>query len=41
MKNGLRVLAFIALVFCIASCGKMSEPSPIEGSGYPHTYPRR
>ncbi len=30
-----------ALIFNISACGKVSSPSPIEGSGYPHTYPRR
>lgn len=41
MKNGLKVLALFLLILGISACGKMSEPSPIEGSGYPHTYPRR
>ena len=31
---------FASCVLSIAACGKMSDPKPISGSGYPHTYPR-
>ena len=30
----------IAAVITTSSCGKISAPSAIEGSGYPHSYPR-
>lgn len=44
MKYILRALVFSLLLTAVASlsaCGKMSAPSPIEGSGYPHEYPHR
>ena len=28
------------LALCIGACGKMSNIEPVEGSGYPHAYPR-
>lgn len=36
---------FISCILCagvlsISACGKISDPKPIEGSGYPHTYPK-
>lgn len=31
----------ISTIFAITACGKVSGAVPIEGSGYPHTYPRR
>lgn len=36
------VAAFICagIVCGLTACGKMSEPVPYEGSGYPHSYPR-
>ena len=34
------VLVVLALVMCLGACGKVSSPEPLEGSGYPHTYPR-
>ncbi len=33
--------AFMALILLSSACGKISDPVPIEGSGYPHSYPRR
>jgi len=30
----------IAGILSISACGKISDPKPIEGSGYPHSYPR-
>lgn len=30
----------IASVAATSSCGKISAPATIEGSGYPHSYPR-
>ena len=43
MKNicRLTVLAAFAVVLALSACGKMAPPSPVEGSGYPHTYPKR
>ena len=35
------LLIMMSLLLFITACGKMSPPEPIEGSGYPHTYPRR
>ena len=35
------VILFLAVViFSLTACGKVSNPSPLEGSGYPHSYPR-
>ena len=28
------------LIISTSACGRISENVPIEGSGYPHTYPR-
>ena len=33
------VLLFAAVIH-LSACGKMSNPSPLEGTGYPHDYPR-
>lgn len=38
-KNVLIALSIVAIL-AISSCGKMSAPTPLEGSGYPHDYPR-
>lgn len=35
------VLAVMSLILLMSACGKVSAPVPVEGSGYPHTYPRR
>jgi len=35
------VLAILGLMLSLNACGKVSSPIPLEGSGYPHTYPRR
>ncbi len=35
------ILALCLVILALGGCGKMSAPSPIEGSGYPHSYPRR
>lgn len=44
MKKICKIFAFL-LLFAITAelsgCGKMSNPEPIEGSGYAHEYPRR
>jgi len=43
MKNfcTLIMLLFVALsISTLSGCGKMSNPEPLEGSGYPHRYPR-
>ena len=34
------VLAVLGLVLSLNACGKVSSPVPLEGSGYPHTYPQ-
>lgn len=44
MKNALKVFALfiaVASVLSLSGCGKMSDPVPVEESGYPHQYPRR
>lgn len=44
MKDAIKVFMICMLVLSIsglAGCGKVSNPEPIEGSGYPHIYPRR
>jgi len=33
----LAALGFVVL----GACGKMSDPAPLEGSGYPHVYQRK
>ncbi len=43
MEYATKIFAYIALALCflnISACGKISDPKPIEGSGYPHIYPR-
>lgn len=36
------IIAVIVLTICgLAACGKVSDPVPLEDSGYPHSYPRR
>ena len=43
MKHGKKFFALalaLLISFALSSCGKASGPSPIDGSGYPHTYPR-
>lgn len=45
MKQVLKIFSMVmvlaALGVSLAACGKISSPEPIEGSGYPHSYPRR
>lgn len=43
MKKALlpTLMAVISLIMILSACGKVSEPIPVEGSGYPHNYPRR
>jgi len=45
MKN-LRKIVLLScsaalLLSILTACGRYSEPSPIEGSGYPHNYPHK
>lgn len=43
MKYITKFFVYLMLCACITSivsCGKMSDPKPIVGSGYPHTYPK-
>ena len=41
MKKIFLVIGFILLCGSLVACGRYSEPSPIEGSGYPHRYPAK
>lgn len=43
MKNLSKLLnavLLVTIILSISACGKVSAPEPIQGSGYPHTYPR-
>ena len=43
MNYDLRKFFITALLCCllgVSACGKVSEPKPLDGSGYPHTYPQ-
>ncbi len=40
MKKGLFIFIMLAAIG-LSACGKMSAPEPFEGSGYPHSYPKR
>ncbi len=43
MKNFYKLIMLLLMALCVlevSGCGKMSNPEPIEGSGYPHKYPR-
>lgn len=33
------VLFAVSLCVVLSACGRYSEPSPIEGSNFPHAYP--
>ena len=33
------VLLLTGIVVNLSACGRYSEPSPIEGSNFPHNYP--
>ena len=33
-------IMIVVAAFALSACGKMSNPVPYEGSGYPHSYPR-
>ncbi|MBR1915677.1 MAG: hypothetical protein IJ830_04495 [Alphaproteobacteria bacterium] len=35
-----KIMLVLCVAFYLSACGKMSEPKPIEGSGYPHVYPK-
>ena len=37
----LKIVVLFGFVITVAACGKMSDPKPIEGSGYPHIYPKK
>lgn len=34
------IICLLGQLALLSSCGRYSEPRPIEGSGYPHTYPQ-
>ena len=36
----LKILILVCAVLNVCACGKISDPKPIEKSGYPHSYPR-
>lgn len=43
MQKISKVLLLLALslsLLGVVSCGKVSRTVPVEGSGYPHSYPR-
>ena len=43
MKNFCKLISILVCAFLVlqlSGCGKVSNPEPIEGSGYPHNYPR-
>ena len=43
MKNFFKLVSLVLIslmVLEVSGCGKVSNPEPIEGSGYPHKYPR-
>ncbi|MBR6355546.1 MAG: hypothetical protein IKR92_01710 [Alphaproteobacteria bacterium] len=31
---------FVGIMSSLSACGRFSQPYPVEGSGYPHNYPR-
>lgn len=42
MTNIRKIILFAAacvMLLAVSACGRYSAPSPVEGSGYPHTYP--
>lgn len=42
--NKAPILLWIAIIvfgLSLSGCGKVSNLTPIEGSGYPHSYPRK
>jgi hypothetical protein len=42
MRNFQKIFFFFVLALAVvglSSCGRYSEPSPVEGSGFPHNYP--
>ena len=40
MKQMLKLLLLLGFVLSVSACGKISDPKPVENSGYPHVYPR-
>lgn len=43
MQKIIKAWIFVFLLIFAANlsaCGKVSAPVPLEGSGYPHSYPR-
>lgn len=43
MKQESKIFILLFILFIsisLSSCGKASRPEPLDGSGYPHTYPR-
>ena len=44
MKKISKIIVFlfaITITLNLCACGRYSEPMPIKGSGYPHTYPQQ
>jgi hypothetical protein len=40
-KIFLLAVLFLCASMMVGACGKMSKNEPVEGSGYPHIYPRK
>lgn len=41
-KNFLSIMiAVFSVIILLSACGKVSPPVPMEGSEYPHSYPKR
>lgn len=40
MRNIFKIIVLFFLLSGLFACGKISAPYTIEGSGYPHAYPR-
>ena len=39
-KTLLLFMLLLSLTMALAACGRYSAPYPVEGSGFPHNYPR-
>jgi hypothetical protein len=44
MSNIRKIILLVAVIGTLAlslsACGRYSAPSPVEGSGFPHQYPK-
>ncbi|MBR1601444.1 MAG: hypothetical protein IJ677_07690 [Alphaproteobacteria bacterium] len=45
MTNIYKIILLFAVIGSLSlsasACGRYSAPSPVEGSGFPHTYPQK